>query len=201
MPRDRADDDAIIRGVRFDGTPLLAVDAEAVEIDGCAFESSRLTGARFVRSQISDTSFSTCDFAEVRAQDVSLIRCEVSGSRFTGSSWAHGTYREVRFENCVFAPALLRSMRLFAVTFSQCRMVGVDLQNAELHNVLFENCDLTGAQFANIKIVKAGGVRFEDCTLVDVGGASSLAGAAVQGPGAMELTLSLAREAGIFIEP
>ncbi|MBP8535078.1 LysR family transcriptional regulator [Streptomyces sp. MK37H] len=47
---------------------------------------------------------------------------------------------------------------------------------------------------------QVGTARFENCTLVDVGGGASLKGATVQGPGQMELALSLAREAGILFE-
>lgn len=92
---------------------------------------------------------------------------------------------------------MFRGMKLYAVTFEDCRLMGADFQSAEFHNVRFVNCDLTGAQFANIK---TGAVRIENSTLVDVGGAASLKGVTVAGPGSMELALSLAREAGIIFE-
>ncbi|MGW7367580.1 pentapeptide repeat-containing protein [Streptomyces sp. NPDC054841] len=198
MPRDSLEEDAIVKGVRYDGTPFVGLGIEAVEAEGCVFENSRFNGTHLLRSQFSDSQFNTCDFAEVSAQDVSFIRCTVSGSRITGSSWKHGTFRDVRFEGCITAPAMLRHTKLYSAVFSDCKMVGVDLQSTEMHNVKFENCDLTGAQFANVKV---GVVRFENCTLIDVGGAASLKGATVQGPGSMELALSLAREAGISFEP
>ncbi|MFI1866573.1 pentapeptide repeat-containing protein [Streptomyces jumonjinensis] len=199
MSRDGLEDDAIIRGVAYEGTPFLALSVEAVEAEGCVFASSRFTGTRLVRSQFSDSTFTTCDFAEVSAQDVSLIRCVVSGSQFTSSSWHAGIFRDVRMENCVIAPGMFRHMKLYSVVFSGCKMTGADFQSAEMHNVKFENCDLTGAQFANAK--NAGVVRFEGCTLIDVCGTASLKGAVVQGPGSMELALSLAREAGLVFEP
>lgn len=198
MPKDGLEDDAMIKGVRYDGTPFVGLDVEAAEAEGCVFENSRFTGSCLLRSQLSDSLFSTCDFAEVSAQDVSLIRCVVRGSRITGSSWKSGTFRDVRFEGCVGSPAMLRHMKLYSVVFSDCKLVGLDLQSAEMHNVKFENCDMTGVQFAN---VTCGVVRFENCTVIDVGGAVSLKGATVRGPGSMELALSLAREAGIRFEP
>ncbi|MGO4214096.1 pentapeptide repeat-containing protein, partial [Terriglobus sp. YAF25] len=88
-------------------------------------------------------------------------------------------------------------MKLYSVVFTDCKMTGADFQSASMHNVRFENCDLTGAQFSN---GQTGTVRFENCTLIDVGGAASLKGATVQGPGSMELALSLARESGILFE-
>ncbi|MBI0378384.1 pentapeptide repeat-containing protein [Streptomyces albiflaviniger] len=197
MARDGLEDDAMVRGVQYERMPFVALAAEAVEMEGCAFDSSRFTGTRLIRSQFSDCRFNTCDFAEVGAQDVSLIRCAVSGSRFTGSSWRSGTFRDVRIENCVIAPGLFRHMKLYAVAFTDCKMAGADFQGAELHNVKFEGCDLTGAQWANCQV---GTARFENCTLIDVGGGASLKGATVQGPGQMELALSLAREAGILFE-
>lgn len=93
---------------------------------------------------------------------------------------------------------MLRYMKLYAVVFADCKLVGIDFQRAEMHNVRFVNCDLTGSQFAH---ASASTVRFENCTLLDVGGAASLKGTTVQGPGSMELALSLAREAGIVFEP
>ncbi|MCQ8833052.1 pentapeptide repeat-containing protein [Streptomyces malaysiensis] len=197
MARDGLEDDAMIRGVQYEGTPFVALTAEAVEVEGCTFDSSRFNGTHLVRSQFSDCRFNTCDFAEVGAQDVSLIRCTVDGSRLTGSSWKSGTFRDVRMESCVIAPGLFRHMKLYAVAFIDCKMVGADFQSAEMHNVRFESCDLTGAQWSNCQV---DAVRFERCTLVDVGGGASLKGATVQGPGQMELALSLAREAGIRFE-
>ncbi|MEU7366657.1 pentapeptide repeat-containing protein [Streptomyces hygroscopicus] len=197
MTRDGLEDDAVIRGVRYQGSPLVALTAEAVEMEGCAFDGSRFTGTRLLRSQFSDCRFTTCDFAQVDAHDVSLIRCTVNGSRFTGSSWRSGTFRDVRMENCVIAPGLFRHIKLHTVAFTDCKMAGADFQGAELHHVTFEGCDLTGAQWANCQV---GTARFENCTLTDVGGGASLKGATVQGPGQIELALSLAREAGIHFE-
>ncbi|WP_063728991.1 pentapeptide repeat-containing protein [Streptomyces sp. RTd22] len=197
MPGDGLDDDATVKGVRFDGTHFNGLEVEAAEAEGCAFENLRFTGTRLRRSQFSNCTFDTCDFAEVAAHDVSLIRCTVAGSRITGSSWSHGTFRDVRFEGCVSAPAMYRHSKLYSVVFSECRMQGSDFQSSHMHNVLFRGCDLTGSQWANCQV---GTVRFEDCTLIDVGGAASLKGATVQGPGSMELALSLAREAGILFE-
>lgn len=197
MPRDDFEDDAIIRNVRYDGEHLIARDVEALEAERCFFGNLRFTGTRLRQSQISDSHIDTCDFAEVSAQDVSLLRCRVTGSRMTGSSWKAGTFRDVTFENCVSSPAMFRDSKIYAVTFVDCRLIGVDFQFSEMHNVRFVNCDLTGAQFGNVKM---GTVRFENSTLLDAGGVSFFKGATVQGPGAMELALSLAREVGINFE-
>lgn len=77
MPRDDFEDDAIIKGARFDGDHLIGRSVEAVEVEGCSFENLRFTGSRMLRSQISDSHIDTCDFAEVAAQDVSLVRCRL----------------------------------------------------------------------------------------------------------------------------
>lgn len=197
FPRDDFEDDAIIRQTRYDGQHLIARTVEAVEVEGCVFGNLRFTGTRVRQSQFTDSHIETCDFAEVSAQDVSLVRCHVSGSRLTGSSWRAGTFRDVTFENCVSAPAMYRNAKIYATAFIDCRMIGADFQFSEMHNVRFVNCDLTGAQFANVRM---GSVRFENSTLIDVGGVAHFKGATVQGPGSMELALSLAREAGIRFE-
>ncbi|MFK4268001.1 pentapeptide repeat-containing protein [Streptomyces milbemycinicus] len=195
--RDTLEDDAIIKGVRYESTHFVGLEAEAVEFESCMFENTRFTGTELRRSQFSDSAFNTCDFSQVTAHDVSLIRCTITGSRITGSSWKSGTFRDVRIEGCISAPAMYRYMKLYSVVFTDCKMAGADFQSTSMHNVRFDNCDLTGAQFSNAQM---GTVRFENCTLNNVGGAASLKGATVQGPGSMELALSLAREAGILFE-
>lgn len=192
------EDDATVKGVEFVGTGLMQRVAESVDVEQCRFDSARLTGSELRRCVFADSSFSACDFASFRGQDVSFVRCTVVSSRLTGSVWASGTFRDVRFEGNRGDSAIFRHTKFAAVEFSDCTLVGADFQSAELTNVRFVGCDLSGAQFSNAVLKR---VRFENCTLLDVGGAASLAGAAVQGPGAMELALSLAREAGIVIEP
>ncbi|GAA2318308.1 pentapeptide repeat-containing protein [Streptomyces violaceusniger] len=73
MARDGLEDDAMIRGVQYEGTPFVALAAESVELEGCTFDSSRFTGTRLIRSQFSDCRFNACDFAEVGAQEASSV--------------------------------------------------------------------------------------------------------------------------------
>ncbi|MYY02693.1 MULTISPECIES: pentapeptide repeat-containing protein [unclassified Streptomyces] len=195
--RDALEDDAVVKRVAYTGTSFAGVHAEAFEAEGCRFEGIRFTGAVLRQSQISDSALATCDFAELRAHDVSLIRCTVSGSRITGSAWKSSTFRDVRFEGGKADHALFRECKLYGVAFEGVPMRGADFQRSEMRNVRFTNCDLTGAQFAHLV---PGSVRFENCTLTDVGGAAWLRGVVVRGPGAMELAMSLAREAGIVFE-
>ncbi|MDI3390664.1 pentapeptide repeat-containing protein [Streptomyces sp. B-S-A8] len=197
MPRDFLADDAIIKRVEFGRTSFAGAHAEAFEAEGCRFEGVRFTGAELVRSQVSDSVLETCDFAEMRAHDVSLVRCIVSNSRLTGAVWKAATFRDVRFEGGKADHALFRESKFYSVVFEDVPMGGVDFQRSEMHNVRFVNCDLTGAQFSHLV---PGSVRFENCTLLDVGGTASLKGVRVQGPGTVELALSLAREAGIVFE-
>lgn len=195
--RDALEDDAIIKRVTYVGTSFAGIHAEAFETEGCRFEGVRFSGAMIRQSQFSDSVLDTCDFAELKASDVSLVRCTVSGSRVTGSSWKSSTFRDVRFEGGKADHALFRECKFYSVAFEDVPMRGADFQKSEMHNVRFTNCDLTGAQFAHLV---PGSVRFENCTLADVGGAASLRGVVVKGPGSMELALSLASEAGIVFE-
>ncbi|GAA4071661.1 pentapeptide repeat-containing protein [Streptomyces hundungensis] len=194
---DELEDDAILKGLRFDGAPFVGLEVEAAESDSCEFANVRFTGSSLRQTQFSDSKFETCDFSQATAGDVSLIRCVVTGSRLTGSSWKSGTFRDVRVSGCVATPGMFRHMKIFATVFEDCRFPGIDFQFSEMHNVKFVNCDLTGAQFGNVKI---GAMRMENCTLIDVGGGSYLKGTTVAGPGSMELAMSLAREAGISFE-
>ncbi|MEU3690482.1 pentapeptide repeat-containing protein [Streptomyces narbonensis] len=191
------EDDAILKGLSFDGQTFVGLQAEAVEADGCSFANVRFTGTDLRQTQFSDSKLNTCDFSQMSAGDVSLIRCVVDGSRLTGSSWKSGTFRDARFSNCVATPGMFRHMKIYATVFEDCRFTGIDFQFTEFHNVKFVNCDLTGAQFGNVKV---GSMRIENCTLLDVGGGTNLKGTTVAGPGSMELALSLAREAGIVFE-
>ncbi|MDH6129607.1 pentapeptide repeat-containing protein [Kitasatospora sp. GP82] len=198
MPDHNLEDDATFKGLQFSGLSLTGKSAEAVEIEQSTFDGVRFTGTHLVRSVLAHCAFQTCDFASVRTQDVSLLRSTVTGCRLTGSSWSNGNFRDMLFEGTRGDSTLFRYSKLKTVLFRDCNLTGADFQFAELREVRFEKCDLTGAQFANVSLHRT---YFDNCTLLDVGGAASLAGATVQGTGAMELALSLAREAGIVIEP
>ncbi|MET8626783.1 pentapeptide repeat-containing protein [Kitasatospora sp. NPDC004669] len=198
LPDHDFEDDATIKGRQYSGLSLVGRTGEAVEVEQCAFENVRFTGMHLVRSVLAHITFETCDFATVRTQDVSILRSVVTGCRLTGSSWSNGSFHDVLFEGARTDSTLFRYAKFKTVLFRECNLSRADFQFAELRDVRFEKCDLTGAQFANVVIQP--GVSFENCTLVDVGGASHLKGATVRGPGSMELALSLAREAGILFE-
>lgn len=191
------EDDAILRGLSFDGHTFIGLQVEAAEAEGCRFANVRFTGTSLRQTQFSDSELVTCDFSQLTAADVSLLRSTVSGSRLTGSSWKSGTFRDVTFSGCVATPGMFRHMKVYATVFEDCRLAGADFQFTEFHNVKFVNCEMAGVQFGNAKI---GSMRFENCTLLDVGGVAYLKGTTVAGPGSMELALSLAREAGITFE-
>ncbi|MFJ9771831.1 pentapeptide repeat-containing protein [Kitasatospora sp. NPDC101157] len=198
LPDDDFEDDATIKGRRYEGLSLVGRQGEAIEVEQSSFENVRFTGTHLVRSVLAHVTFDTCDFATVRTQDVSILRSTVTGCRLTGSSWSNGSFRDVLFEGTRADSTLFRYAKLNTVVFTDCNLSQADFQFAELRNVRFEKCDLTGAQFANVVIQP--GVSFDGCTLIDLGGASHLKGATVRGPGGMELALSLAREAGIVFE-
>lgn len=189
-------DDAVLRAVHFDGT-LLTGAAEILEM-----ENSRLSNARFInaslrQSVLSDSEFDTVDFAGFRALDVSLLKCRVAMSRLTGSHWQSSHFTDVTVEGGRADMAHFRGSKLRRVVFQDVNLQQADFQGAELAHVTFEGCNLTGAQFANCKMSKA---EFTNCTMLDIGGTAGLKGATVRGPGATELALSLARDAGILIE-
>lgn len=193
---DEFENDAVLRAVHYNGT-VLTGEAEVVEI-----EQSRLTNARFIgaslrQSVLSDTEFDTVDFANFRARDVSLLKCKVGTSRLTGSHWQAGQFTDVVFEGGRADLAHFRASKFRRVVFQDVNLQQADFQGAELAHVSFEGCNLTGVQFANCKMTK---VEFTNCTLLDIGGTAGLKGATVRGPGATELALSLARDAGISIE-
>lgn len=192
------EDDGVYKALAYGGESLIGIDAETVDIEECTFDATRFPAGRLRRSIISDSEFRACDFASFRGEDVSLLRSQVSLSRLTGASWSQGQFRDVTFAGCRADSSFYRHSKFRAVVFVDCNLTQADFQNAELTGVRFDNCDLTGAQFANAKMTN---VRFEKCTLIEVGGPQAFKNATVQGPGAMELALSLAREAGIEIEP
>ncbi|GHF49490.1 hypothetical protein GCM10018790_29210 [Kitasatospora xanthocidica] len=109
-----------------------------------------------------------------------------------------GSFRDVLIEGTRTDSTLFRYAKFKTVILRECNLSQADFQFAELRDVRFEKCDLTGAQFANVVIQP--GVSFDNCTLLGIGGASHLKGATVRGPGSMELSLRLAREACIVIE-
>ncbi|MEU1124307.1 pentapeptide repeat-containing protein [Streptomyces sp. NPDC005899] len=191
-------EDAMIRGVAYDGDSFAGLDVDTAEVEQARFASVRFTGTRTRQVVFSDASFRTCDFAQFRAEDTSLVRAVVAHSRLTGSSWSGSHFNDVRFENCRGDLSLWRRSKFKGVHFEGCNLVQADFQWAEMRDVLFTGCDLTGAQFAHLRAQR---VRFENCTMADVGGGEHLKGATVRGPGGMELAQALARDAGIHLEP
>lgn len=190
-------DDAVLKGVLFSGTLLSAVSVEVLEMEASRFVSARLNGTSFRQCVISDTEFDSVDLANARAQDTSLLKCRVTTSRLTGSHWRSGHLTDVVFDGCRGDLAQFRQSKIRRVRFEETNLQQADFQGAELAHVVFEGCNLSGAQFANAALSR---VEFVNCTMVDIGGTAGLKGATVRGPGAMELGLSLAREAGIVIE-
>jgi len=188
----------MIRGVEYAGISFAGQHLELVEVEQARCDNVRFTGTRTRQVMVADTTFDTCDFAQLRAEDTSLVRAVVTASRVTGASWSKSHFADVRFEHCRSDMSLWRYSKFKSVEFADCNLTQADFQWAELRDVLFTGCNLTGAQFAHVKVAR---VRFEGCTLVDVGGGTHLSGATVQGPGAMELAQALARDAGIRMEP
>ncbi|KPI33239.1 hypothetical protein OV450_1327 [Actinobacteria bacterium OV450] len=197
MPDDDLADDAMLRGIQYEGDVFAGQRVECAEVEQAWFGHVRFTGTRTRQVIFSDTCLDTCDFAQLRAEDTSLVRVEVTSSRLTGASWSKSHFTDVRFEACRSDMSLWRHSKFKGVVFSNCNLGQADFQWAEMRDVAFVGCDLTGAQFAHVQMQR---VRLEDCTLVDVGGGEHLKGVTVQGAGAMELALALARDAGIRIE-
>ncbi|MEV7902149.1 pentapeptide repeat-containing protein [Streptomyces anulatus] len=189
-------DDAVLRAVHFDGKVLTGA-VEVVEMENSLLSNTRFVGASLRQSVLSDTDFDTVDFANFRALDVALLKCRVGTSRLTGSHWQSSHFTDVTVESGRADLAQFRGSKFRRVIFQDVHLQQADFQGAELAHVTFEGCNLTGAQFANCKMTK---VEFTNCTLLDVGGTAGLKGATVRGPGATELALSLARDAGILIE-
>ncbi|MFC9505426.1 pentapeptide repeat-containing protein [Streptomyces sp. NPDC057002] len=191
------EDDAVLKAVLFEGTPLSGRAVEIVELEQSRLAGARLNGTSLTRCVLSDLVCDNVDFANLRAQDTSLLKSTVTTSRLTGSHWSSGQFTDVTFEGCRADMAQFRHSKLRRVILREVNLQQADFQFAELAHVTFEQCDLTGAQFANAKMTR---VEFVNCTMLDIGGTAGLKGATVRGPGAMELGLSLAREAGIAIE-
>ncbi|UXX93986.1 pentapeptide repeat-containing protein [Streptomyces sp. AD2-2] len=192
------EDDAVLSGVHFDGVSLAGLSAEVVEMDHVRLVQTRLTGATFSRCVLSELICNTVDFANLRAQDTSLLKSTITTSRLTGSHWTSGQFTDVVFEGGRGDMAQFRHSKFRRVIFRDVNLRQADFQFAEMAHVTFDRCDLTGVQFGNI--TKLNRVEFTNCTMLDISGTAGLKGATVRGPGAMELGLSLAREAGIVIE-
>jgi uncharacterized protein YjbI with pentapeptide repeats len=133
----------------------------------------------------------------VDAEAFEFEGCRFDSGRFTGTELRTSQFSDSTFDTCDFAQATMHAVSMIRCTVKGSRITGSSWKAATFRDVRFENCDLTSAQFANVEL---GVVRFDGCTLIDVGGAASLKGATVSGPGVMEVALSLAHEAGIFFE-
>ncbi|MEU1552164.1 pentapeptide repeat-containing protein [Streptomyces scabiei] len=194
---DEFEDDAVLKGVLFDGIVLTGLAFDIVEMEQAQLANVRMNETDLDLCVFADLVCENCDFANLRARDTSVLKSTIATSRLTGSHWTSGQFTDVTIEGTRADLAQFRQSKLRRVVFRETNLTQADFQFAELTHVSFENCDLSGAQFANAKMTR---VEFTNCTMLHIGGTAGLKGATVRGSGALELALSLARDAGIEIE-
>jgi uncharacterized protein YjbI with pentapeptide repeats len=197
MPDHDLESEGTYRRLAFTDTELAGRAAESVELSQCRFKGADLSGVGLQRAAVADCSFESSNLANLRAGRSSLIRSRLSVLRMTGFTWLDGVVKDVTFEECRLDLSSWRFTGFTSVVFANCNLARADFAGADLTGAQFLGCDLTGAQFSNAKM---SGARFSGCTLIDIGGVTSWAGAVVRDQDLVALSYTLAAALGIRIE-
>jgi uncharacterized protein YjbI with pentapeptide repeats len=190
------EDDVTYRRLHYAGLDLTGRKAEAMELDQCRLDDTRLSGLALAKCEFTDTVVRNCDLANTVARDTSLVEVRITDSRMTGSSWAECTFRDTVIEECRADLATFRFARFRRTVFRACNLQGADFQDADLRGVAFEGCNLREARFAGAQLAKA---RFTDCDLLGIHGVTSFSGAVIDSGDLQALAYSLAGALGITI--
>lgn len=176
LPRDDVTDDALLRGLLFDGLDLSTRTARLVEVEACRLVGSSLAGSSLDKLQVLDSVLHQCDLANLHLSSASLTRVELTGCRATGLVASGALLRNVTIRDCVADLSAFRFATFTKVRIVDCRLQGADFVSADLSGATFRRCDLSRAELSQ---VKARGAVFVDCLWDGVRGVTSLAGATV----------------------
>lgn len=196
--RDLPVNDEAVRGLSFERQDLSEMALEFTEIDGCTFVDTDLSAARWRRAMIADSTYESCDLANLVLDESGIQRVSIDRSRLTGLTLAGCTVQNLVVRESAADLANMRFAKLKDVVFDGCRLTGTDWTGARLDGVRFTDCDLTDAQFSQVTVQAA---RFEQCIMDGISGVASLTGSVIDPVNLLGLSQQLADALGITIAP
>jgi uncharacterized protein YjbI with pentapeptide repeats len=215
MPAARALEDLAYAPYLEPWDGVLQPDAryDTVHIDGAEIESPLATGARFIESAVSSTTFDGGTFRLSRWSDVWLNAVRWIGTDLSGTDWMDveinasvlagaavydAQLRRVLVNESKADSVNLRGTRLQDVSFVGCTLTHVDFAGATLIDVSFAGCEILGATFDNAHLKN---VDFRQAHALEISsGYASLKGARITTSQLVGLAPSLANVLGILVE-
>ena len=159
-------------------------------------QDARLMSLELDRPEIVDLRLLDCDVSGVAISNFVARRIEVSRTRLRGVSVTGGQFDDGRIEDCAAGELSMRFSAIRRTIFSDCDLRGADFYRATFDHVTMENCNLQGARFDGA-VVKC--LQLTNCALAGISGTSGLSGAYLDASDLPDLSISLARDAGIKI--
>lgn len=191
------EDDTSVEGVELGPADLAGGKIELVDVHGCRFAGTRLSGARWRRCTLHDCELVGCDLANVTLEQTSLRRVRVTGARLTGFTVGTTQQWDVAFDDCQAELSVWRMARLDRVAFRGCRLTRSDWGAATLTDVVFEDCDLGGADFSQCRMRS---VFFRGCHYDGIRGLAGFRGATLDVGDLLGLQVAMAGELGIRVQ-
>jgi uncharacterized protein YjbI with pentapeptide repeats len=159
-------------------------------------QGTRVLSLELDRPELVDIRLLDCDLSGVSISSFVARRIEVSRTRLRGVSVTGGQLDDGRIEDCAASELSLRFSSIRRTMFSDCDLRGADFYRATFDHVTIENCNLQGARFDGA-VVKC--LQITSCALSGISGTSGLSGAYLDASDLPDLSISLARDAGIKI--
>lgn len=175
----------------------VAADAELVEIARSTVSGVRFTGAQLRRLELVDVAFAGCDFAGAVMEEVVAVRCSFTNCRFTEADLGGARLTDVRFTDCQLDEAALRLVRTERLEVAGGSARSIDLYEAWCTGSRWHDVDLTAADLSGARFGRA---RLHGSTLVDVGGARALEGAAIDPEQTVDVGLALLADCHITVD-
>ncbi len=141
----------------WDGKLLPDARYDTVHIDGAELEGPVATGARFIESAITSTTFDAGSLRLSRWSDVWMKAVRWIGTDLSGTDWM-----DVEITGSVFAGTTVYDAQLRRVVMHESKADSINLRGARLQDVSFVDCQLSHLDFAGATLVD---VSFPGSTL------------------------------------
>lgn len=140
-------EDGDLRGMRFVGETLEALEGGTLDISGCVFERCVFTEMDFKRLSFVDCVFDKCEWSNLRMVSAAFQRVAFRNCRMTGVEMMRGVLMNTAFDACMLDYASFSETKMDRVRFQECRMRESLWADVKLGKVRFDGADLTRAQW------------------------------------------------------
>lgn len=181
---------------RVESDELVDVDADRVEITGCALRGVRFTGSRLEHLRLVDVLLVDCELSGAIVTEAMLRRVEFRNCRMSGLVISDTKLHDVRFHECKLDDANFRFVKADRVELGACSLVGADFTESTFKASVFLGCDLR-----RVMLTKASmrGTRLAGSNVEELIGAGALRGVIIGTDQVLPLALAVFADFGIVV--